>query len=72
MIKVAIMDEKRPVFNAFGLVHGTNIEPHFKTHEYKHSTRIFGPIIGDLVISLLSLGKIHRPQLPGRVRIVLG
>ena len=56
----------------FRLVHETNIERDFRTHEYEDSLRIFGPITRHLVVLLLSLGKIHRPQFSGRIPIVLG
>lgn len=60
-MKTVTMDEKRPVFKISTLRfrYVTNIERRFRTHEYKDSPRIFGPLFGCLLIILLGVGKIH-------------
>ena len=53
-------------------LHFNNIERGFRTYEYKESARILGPISRYLLILVLSLGQVHRPQLSRRIPIVLG
>jgi hypothetical protein len=49
-----------------------HIERGLWTHEYEDSARIFEPIFTYLLVFLLGLGNVHRPQLAGRIPIVFG